>query len=101
MMDDKGNLQETRVEIPLNGGGGELGMHAARNLVAHIDGLKAMETEEELQICSYAICGYALCCKECGFLTEKSVDELMELMEQLAENERKRIAARGERKIEE
>lgn len=35
--------------------------------------------------------GWGACCKHCGFLTEKSTDDVMHMAEELAEIESKRI----------
>ena len=35
--------------------------------------------------------GWGACCQHCGFLTEKSTDDVMHMAEELAEIESKRI----------
>lgn len=94
IVNNEGEQQAVRVEIPIEGGGGELGQHAVTNLVALIGGLKDMETEEDLKTHFYMICGYASCCMNCGFMTEKSTDDVMHLAEHLAENEYIRLAGK-------
>ena len=44
-MNSKGEVKAHRIEIPLQGGGGELGQHAVAGLVSLISGLKEMKTE--------------------------------------------------------
>lgn len=83
----KGEQQATRIEIPLEGGGGALGMNAVKGLTAMISRLKEEKTPEDIVDLWHMICGYAICCQTCGFLTEKSVDDLMHTVEVLAEIE--------------
>lgn len=95
IVNSKGERQKTRIEIQMEGSGGELGMQAVTDLTALIAGLKDMETEEELTRHIYMVYGYAACCQQCGFLTEKSTDELMQMAEFLADNELVRIKEKG------
>ncbi len=44
-MNSKGEVKTHRIEIPIQGGGGELGQHAVTGLVSLISGLKEMKTE--------------------------------------------------------
>ena len=39
-MNSKGEVKAHRIEIPIQGGGGELGQHAVTGLVSLISGLK-------------------------------------------------------------
>ena len=48
-MNSKGEVKAHRIEIPIQGGGGELGQHAVTGLVSLISGLKEMKTERELE----------------------------------------------------
>ncbi len=91
IVNSKGERQAARIEIQIEGSGGELGVQAVTNLTALISGIKDMETKEELTRHVYMIYGYAACCQQCGFLTEKSTDELMQMVEFLADNELMRI----------
>lgn len=93
IINSKGEPQATRVEIPIEGGGGELGKLAVINLTALISGLKDMETQEDVIAHYYMICGFASCCQQCGFLSEKSTDDLMHMVEHLVDNELKRAEA--------
>ena len=92
IVNGKGEPQATRIEIPIEGGGGALGMQAVTNLTALISGLKNMKTEQEVVTHYHIICGFATCCKVCGFMTEKSTNDLMHMVEHLVENELARVA---------
>lgn len=87
-MNSKGEVKAHRIEIPIQGGGGELGQHAVTGLVSLISGLKEMKTERELEQLLSMVYGWGACCKHCGFLTEKSTDDVMHMAEELAEIER-------------
>ena len=87
IVNGKGEPQATRIEIPIEGGGGALGMQAVTNLTALISGLKNMKTEQEVVTHYHIICGFATCCEVCGFMTEKSTNDLMHMVEHLVENE--------------
>lgn len=93
IVNGKGEPQATRIEIPIEGGGGALGMQAVTNLTALISGLKNMKTEQEVVTHYHIICGFATCCEVCGFMTEKSTNDLMHMVEHLVENELARVAA--------
>lgn len=95
IVNSKGEPQATRIEIPIEGSGGTLGKMAVINLTALISGLKEMKTEQDIIARYYMICGFAVCCQKCGFLTEKSTDDLMHITENLADNELARVAAEG------
>lgn len=97
IVNGKGEPQATRIEIPIEGGGGALGKQAVINLTKLISGLKAMKTEQDVVTHYHIICGFATCCQSCGFLTEKSTNDLMHMVEHLADNEliRVRAAAKG------
>ncbi|MDE7445918.1 MAG: hypothetical protein K2N15_09510 [Lachnospiraceae bacterium] len=95
IINSKGEPQATRVEIPIKGGGGALGMSAVVNLTKLINGLKNMNTERDIMAHYYIICGFATCCQLCGFMTEKSTDDLMHSVEHLVDNELARVAAEG------
>ena len=97
IVNGKGKPQATRIEIPIEGGGGALGMQAVTNLTTLIGGLKDVKTEEELKTHIYMIYGYAACCQQCGFMTEKNTDDLMHMAECLADNELIRIKATQEK----
>lgn len=70
-MNSKGEVKAHRIEIPIQGGGGELGQHAVTGLVSLISGLKEMKTERELEQLLSMVYGWGACCKHCGFLTER------------------------------
>ena len=86
-----GRKSKRNVVVPIQGGGGELGQHAVTGLVSLISGLKEMKTERELEQLLSMVYGWGACCKHCGFLTEKSTDDVMHMAEELAEIESKRI----------
>ena len=92
IVNGKGEPQATRIEIPIEGSGGALGMQAVTNLTALISGLKNMKTEQEVVTHYHIICGFATCCEVCGFMTEKSTNDLMHMVEHLVENELTRVA---------
>lgn len=93
IVNGKGEPQATRIEIQIEGVGGELGKQAVINLTALINGLKDMKTERDVITHYYVICGFAICCNQCGFITEKSADDLMDMVEHLVDNELIRVAA--------
>lgn len=93
IVNGKGEPQATRIEIPIEGSGGALGMQAVTNLTALISGLKNMKTEQEVVTHYHIICGFVTCCEVCGFMTEKSTNDLMHMVEHLVENELARVEA--------
>lgn len=95
IVNSKGELQETRIEIPIDGAGGELGQWAVTNLTQLIAGLQNMKTEREVVTHYHIICGFATCCEVCGFMTEKSTNDLMHLVEHLVEKELTKVGAEG------
>ena len=95
IVNSKGEPQATRVEIPIQCGGGALGISAVANLTKLINGLENMKTERDIIAHFYIICGFATCCQLCGFMTEKSTDDLMNSVEHLVDNELARVAAEG------
>ena len=95
LTNSKGEPQATRIEIPLEGIGGKLGQRAVINLTSLIDGLKNMKTEQEVVTHYHIICGFATCCEVCGFMTEKSTNDLMHMVEHLVEYELARVEAEG------
>lgn len=93
VINSRGEQQGSRIEIPLQGKGGALGIHAVENLTKLIDGLKSMEKPEDVIAHWYLISGFAMCCQCCGFLTEQSTDDLMHAVEALADIELVRAKA--------
>lgn len=91
IINSKGELQGTRIEIPIEGAGGELGKRAVIDLTSLISELKTMKTKQEIITHYHIICGFAICCEVCGFMTEKSTNDLMHMVEHLVENELGRI----------
>ena len=49
IINSKGQRQAPRIEIPIEGAGGELGQRAVINLTSLIAGLKNMKTEPKLK----------------------------------------------------
>lgn len=96
IVNSKGDPQASKIMIPLEGGGGAAGRQAVTKLTKYIEGIKGAKTGEEVLIHYYSIVGYGLCCRDCGFLTEKSLDDLMHLVEHIVENELDRVSAAGE-----
>lgn len=82
-----GEIQETQTIIPIEGAGGELGRQMVINLIKLISGLKDMKTEEDVKKHYYIICGYATCCQMSGFLTEKSTNDVMHMVEHIVDIE--------------
>lgn len=93
IINSKGEPQATHIEIPIEGAGGKLGEMAVINLTSLIAGLKGMKTEQDIVTHYHIICGFATCCQLCGFMTEKSTDDLMHMVEHLVENELARTEA--------
>lgn len=93
IVNGKGEPQAAEIAIPIEGTGGELGRKAVIGLTSLINGLKTMETEQDVITHYHIICGFAACCEVCGFMTEKSTNDVMHMAEHLAENELARVAA--------
>ena len=70
-MNSKGEVKAQRIEIPIQGGGGELGQHAVAGLVGLISSLKEMKTERELEQLLSVVYGWGACCQHCGFFDRK------------------------------
>lgn len=97
IVNSKGEPQVTQIEIPIEGTGGELGKRAVVNLTSLINGLKTMKTEQDIITHYHIICGFAACCEQCGFMTEKSTNDLMHMVEHLAERELARVEGEEEK----
>ena len=95
IINSKGEPQATRIEIPIKGAGGALGMQAVKNLTLLIDRLKYTKTEFDVFQHYYTICGYIQCCRDCGFLTGDSPADMMKIAEHLVDNELIRVRAEG------
>lgn len=91
IVNGKGEPQATRIEIPIEGGGGELGKQAVINLTALINRFKHTKTGYDVLQHFYTVEGYTICCRDCGFLTEESAVSLLQMAEHLADNELTRI----------
>lgn len=89
--DAKGEIAKTQIEIPIKGSGGSLGINAILNLTKLIEALKGLKTVDEVVHHWYVICGYAICCQQCGFITEESMDDLMHMVECLVDNELEKV----------
>lgn len=96
ILDKNGVTQATQIQIPIDGAGGELGKQAFIKLTALISGLKRMKTEQDIVTHYHIICGFATCCEVCGFMTEKSTNDLMHMVEHLVENELARLETGNE-----
>ena len=95
IINSKGERQATRIEIPIEGAGGALGMQAVTNLTALISGLKNKKTEYDIFQQFYTIQGYAMCCRDSGFLEHESTNDILKMAEVLADNEIIRVRAEG------
>lgn len=91
IVNSNGEPYITRTEIPIEGAGGELGKQAVINLFSLIKGLKTMKTENDIVTHYHIISGFAVCCETCGFMTEKSTNDVMHMVEHLVENELAKI----------
>lgn len=89
----KGEPQATRIEIPIEGAGGVLGMQAVTKLTTLISGLKNTKTEYDIFQQFYTIQGYAMCCRDSGFLEHESTNDILKVAEHLADNELIRVQA--------
>ena len=96
IVNSKWEPEVLKIMIPLEGGGGDAGRQAVAKLTELIEGIKGAETGEEVLIHYYAIVGYGLCCRDCGFLKEKSLDDLMHLVQHIVDNELHRVSVAGE-----
>lgn len=63
-MNSKGEVKAHRIEIPIQGGGGELGQYAVAGLVSLISSLKEMKTERELEQLLSMVYGWGACVVE-------------------------------------
>ena len=93
IVNSKGERQATKIEIPIEGAGGALGMQAVKNLTVLINGLKHTKTEFDVFQHYYTICGYIQCCRDCGFLTGDSPADIMKIAEHFTDNELARVRA--------
>lgn len=96
IINSKGEAQASKILIPLEGSGGETGKQAVTYLTMLINSIKEAKTEQEVVEYFYVIAGYALCCKECRFLTEKSLDDLMHMVEHIVDMELSRVGGAKE-----
>lgn len=89
-LDGQGNkiMQEIRIEA--HGSGGELGYKNIQHLAGLIEGFKEQKTPRDVSDHFMLVVGYCLCCKNSGFLDEKSADEVMETAAMLAGIEQER-----------
>lgn len=93
IVNSKGEPQFAKIEIPIEGTGGELGKRTVMNLVSLIKGLRTKETEQDIITHYHIIVGFAACCELCGFMTEQSTNDLMHMVEHLVEKELVRVEA--------
>lgn len=70
-------------------------MKGIKNLVTLICMFNKLNTEAEIIAHIYVVYGYTLCCQLCGFVTEKYVDDVMNIAERIADNELKRVKGGG------
>lgn len=91
IVNSKGEPQASKIVIPMEGSLGKTGKQAMTYLTMLINSIQETKTEEEIFEYYYIIAGYAICCKECGFLTEKSLDDLMHLLEHIIDIESERV----------
>lgn len=99
VVNSKGEPQTSEIKIPLEGGGGIKGKKAVINLISLINSLRTLKTEQDIVNHYYIICGYAICCRDCGFLTKKSLDDLIEMVDHLVvDNELIRTGSSSEKK---
>lgn len=90
IFDGQGNRKAQEIRIEVHGSGGELGIENIKHLMGLIEELKAQETPKDVNDHFMLIIGYCLCCKNSGFLNEKSSDEVMQLASTLAAIEQER-----------
>lgn len=81
-----GEMQTRYIEIPISVSGGAKGLLAIRDLSLLIENLKEMKTPDDIINWWGVICGYCLCCMRCGFLPEKDADDLMHVVEMIADD---------------
>lgn len=86
--DGTAKMQEIRIEA--HGKGGVEGIKAVTQLANMVNSLKACKTPQEVYDRYLQITGYCKCCIDCGFIDEKSADDLMYLAAYLAGNEQAR-----------
>lgn len=91
VINSKGEPQASKIVISIEGSGGETGKHAVVFLARLIESIKETETEQQVVEYYYIIAGCAICCKECGFLSEGNLDDLMHLVEHIVDNELIRV----------
>lgn len=70
-------------------------MQAVTKLTALISGLKNKKTEYDIFQQFYTIQGYAMCCRDSGFLEHESTNDILKMAEVLADNEIIRVQAEG------
>lgn len=90
LIDSKGEIGDARIDANLRGDGSALGKAAVTKLSVLIKEMNAAETVEDMTRLSYVILGYLTCCGVSGFLTEESVDDVMQMVACMVEKERNR-----------
>ena len=85
-----GTAEMQQISIEICGKGGTIGIKAVSQPANMVNSLKACKTPQEVYDRYIQITGYCKCCLDCGFIDEKSADDLMCLAAYLAGNEQAR-----------
>lgn len=95
IMNDKGEVQKTSIQLMIEARNDGLGRLALEGLTKQINIFKRFETESEICLHKTLLYGYTLCCQDCGLVSKKSGDDLLRLIDELAKNELVRVREDG------
>lgn len=93
IVNSRGERQKTQIDVEMKVKGGRTGITAVEGLLKLMEGFKETETEDEVFTHLCVASGYILCCRNCSFITGENADDLIQLADYLADNERERIKA--------
>lgn len=84
IMNDKGEVQKQRIELPIDILDTPQAMTAVKNLAVYIGAFGAMKERGEVSLHKTFLYGYTSCCMDCGFITEEGRKELLKTIDHLA-----------------
>lgn len=95
IMNDKGEVQGSAIELKIKALSGHFGLLAIEGLDSQINIFRRLGTESELYLHKALTYGYIFCCQDCGLITKESGDELLRTIDMLTENELARVRGNG------
>lgn len=91
IMNDKGEVQKTSIQLMIEARNDGLGRSALDGLAEQINIFSRLKTKSELYLHKALLYGYTFCCQDCGLVTKKSGDDLLRLIDELVKNELVRV----------